>query len=482
MIKALLVALLAPFLLVTASQFENSAIVRTVDLGGSLVHVTTTYAVKALTQGADIYTVALAKEAHANTSWLEAKIKGQSKLLQISDHGATDAPYRLLDIHLPRKLDQGATVNIVLDTVQTHATWPWPETARQEDEQRLKYAADLFVLSPYNTLVQRSKFKAGSPKIISYTEPVDIEQFVGESSVTKSGATVTYGPYNNIPPLDKEFLATKQQTVTIHYNYDYHVLEVTHLKREAEISHWGANLNIQDTLNLYNAGPSLKGHFNRVAYQGQSFYKNVPPHIVPGLVLHLPPGIQNTYYLDQIGNVSTSHLRTTPSVPKNSKSTQYSVFEFKPRYPLLGGWNYSFTLGWDSPLADSGSYDKSTGKYTVEVPIFTVIPGAVVSDAEVSIILPEGATDVEYATPFKPLSSWISTKTTYLDTVGRPMINFEYKQLTDKHAQTILVSYRVPLASHLQKPLAVGVAFFILFATTAIAKRVNLSLGTEKSV
>lgn len=70
------------------------------------------------------------------------------------------------------------------------------------------------------------------------------------------------------------------------------------------------------------------------------------------------------------------------------------MLELKPRYPLLGGWNYSFTLGWDSPLADSVSYDKKTSKYTVEVPILTSIPDAVVTDAELKIILPEGATYV----------------------------------------------------------------------------------------
>lgn len=66
----------------------------------------------------------------------------------------------------------------------------------------------------------------------------------------------------------------------------------------------------------------------------------------------------------------------------------------KPRYPLLGGWNYSFTLGWDAPLEHSTSYNKATGQYTVEIPIMTLIPDAVVGDAELQVILPEGATCV----------------------------------------------------------------------------------------
>lgn len=58
----------------------------------------------------------------------------------------------------------------------------------------------------------------------------------------------------------------------------------------------------------------------------------------------------------------------------------------------MGGWNYNFTLGWDSPLRDSAGYDGTTGKYVVGVPVQTLLPGAVVDEAEVKIIFPEGAT------------------------------------------------------------------------------------------
>ena len=142
-------------------------------------------------------------------------------------------------------------------------------------------------------------------------------------------------------------------------------------------------------LTLFNR---LKGHFTRLIHQSQSYYNRIPPHVIPALTLHLPPGIHSTYYYDLNGNVSTSRVRVAPSVPKASESKKYSTLEMRPRYPLMGGWNYTFTLGWDSPLADSAGYDASTGLYIVGIPVQTVIPGAVVNEAEVKIILPEGAT------------------------------------------------------------------------------------------
>lgn len=68
-------------------SFENTAIVRTVDLGGSLVHVTTTYAVKALEDDSSIYTIALGENEQMKTSWIQAKMKGETAPLQLEKFG-----------------------------------------------------------------------------------------------------------------------------------------------------------------------------------------------------------------------------------------------------------------------------------------------------------------------------------------------------------------------------------------------------------
>lgn len=80
-------SLLAPSFASPSTPFENTAIVRTVDLGGSVVHVTTTYAIKAIDAGSKVYTIALGSEERQKTTWLEAKIKGQQSALSVSEHG-----------------------------------------------------------------------------------------------------------------------------------------------------------------------------------------------------------------------------------------------------------------------------------------------------------------------------------------------------------------------------------------------------------
>lgn len=95
-----------------------------------------------------------------------------------------------------------------------------------------------------------------TPRIISYTTPKNVESFTENTPVSKSGATVVYGPYDIIPPsASSSFVEQYQQPITIHYNHDQAVLEVLKLKRSVEISHWGANLNTEDNIVLHNAGP-----------------------------------------------------------------------------------------------------------------------------------------------------------------------------------------------------------------------------------
>jgi hypothetical protein len=68
-------------------SFENTAIVRSIDLGGTLVHVSTTYGIKALHDRATTYTIALGADEFAKTSWLEVKTKGPGQVLEVEGRG-----------------------------------------------------------------------------------------------------------------------------------------------------------------------------------------------------------------------------------------------------------------------------------------------------------------------------------------------------------------------------------------------------------
>jgi oligosaccharyltransferase complex subunit alpha (ribophorin I) len=72
------------------ASFENTAIVRTIEPAGALVHVTTTYAVKSLSDNALGYVFALSEDDARKTSILDVRIKGASDLLDVKEHGVEE--------------------------------------------------------------------------------------------------------------------------------------------------------------------------------------------------------------------------------------------------------------------------------------------------------------------------------------------------------------------------------------------------------
>ena len=95
----ILLGLFASSLVSAEHSFENTAIVRSVELGGALVHVTTTYAVKALEDDSSIYTIALADAEQKKTSWIQAKMKGQTVPLHLEHFGLNPNTYVLPVCH-----------------------------------------------------------------------------------------------------------------------------------------------------------------------------------------------------------------------------------------------------------------------------------------------------------------------------------------------------------------------------------------------
>lgn len=150
-------------------------------------------------------------------------------------------------------------------------------------------------------------------------------------------------------------------------------------------------------MHLYADTLRLKGHFSRLAHQQTRFHTSSPAQVFTDLTLRLPPTAHSPYYYDTIGNVSTSRFRpgSTPAIQAKSKTRTSprlvdSQLELKPRYPILGGWNYSFVIGYDVPLEDALKSDKGNKKI-LSVPFLTGYKDLSADNVELRIVLPEGA-------------------------------------------------------------------------------------------
>ena len=125
----------------------------------------------------------------------------------------------------------------------------------------------------------------------------------------------------------------------------------------------------------------MKDQFSRVQYS-RNRYASPPSHAVTKLTIPLKHGARNPYYTDIIGNVSTSRFRP-------AKRKEDANLEINPRYPIYGGWNYTFRLGWNVNLHRVQRV--SASERMLKIPLLEGPENIEYETVDINIILPEGS-------------------------------------------------------------------------------------------
>jgi oligosaccharyltransferase complex subunit alpha (ribophorin I) len=94
--------------------------------------------------------------------------------------------------------------------------------------------------------------RSPTPQILSYGKVANT--YTRDSDVTKSSSTLTLGPFHSLPATLGN-TGFEQQPFNVHYETKEPLMGMKRLRRSAEVSHWGANFNIQDDIELVNIGP-----------------------------------------------------------------------------------------------------------------------------------------------------------------------------------------------------------------------------------
>ena len=183
-----------------------------------------------------------------------------------------------------------------------------------------------------------------------------------------------FGPWENVPKL------SHKERLAVVYSHNAPLNEVVNLKRDIWLSHWASTIQFEEYYELTNKAAKLTKGFSRLELMKQIQNQNIrETHFVTVLDMLLPDDATDHYFTDLVGLVSTSHA-------------ERDRFFIRPRFPLFGGWNYNFTIGWTNPLSDflhisSGSSEK----YVASVPLLNGPLDTVYDNVELSIFLPEGA-------------------------------------------------------------------------------------------
>ncbi|KAM0755818.1 Oligosaccharyl transferase alpha subunit [Meredithblackwellia eburnea MCA 4105] len=469
-----------------SSAFKPTSISRTVELGGALTKTSTTYNLeKASGVSGQEWIVGVSGQEGYIEAW--GSDGGSRKELPLTRLGRTGEDITFYSI-TPPTTDSPI---ISLMSVLSHQSTPVPASLPQLAESiGLLWTDDLLAPVAYLNPADRAlvtelkvRVKTPTPKIIAIQNPNGFEQVY-----SKGAAGVTF--------IAKDLSGLGPQLASVHYQNPEAVASFRTLDRLLEVSHWGSNLAVQDSIDLVNSGPKLLGHFARIDHQKLTMQRRSTALSITALSFTLPPRISSPYYYDIVGNVSTSNFRASgppafqlPSQKRKAKkNNEFSQLDIRPRYPLMGGWNYTFTMGYDAPLDD---YLKKNGdKWLLAVPFLTPVKDVAVDDVSIEIRLPEAARNIKVHLPFAVDSLTYPTEApsffrttpgyhkTFLDSTGRPTIKITKKNCGDRHGSAILIEYTTsPLLDLFQKPFAVAAVVTSLFLVVMGIRRIDFTIG-----
>ncbi|KAJ4883919.1 Dolichyl-diphosphooligosaccharide--protein glycosyltransferase subunit 1A [Raphanus sativus] len=460
----LLLLLLLAITVLTTPAFSDlvlSKVERRIDVTSQIARVTKT--LKVVNSGSESvseFTLTFPKFLGNNLAYLtvshsEGKGKAKRSLANLSVEEAN--PKGMPDsvsfytVALPKPLSKGDTLTLEVVAAFTNVLQPFPEKISQRDIHLVMLQESAQYLSPYAVESQSLSVKLPhNARIESYTKL---------ENTKVQGSEIKYGPYKNLAQYS-------YAPIVVHFESKAAFAVAEKLVREIEVSHWG-NVQVTEHYNLVHRGAQLKGEFSRLEYQDRPNPQGVSAF--RHLLARLPPRAHSIYYRDDIGNISTSQMKS------DSKKTEVLI---EPRFPLFGGWKTFFTIGYGLPLSDF--LFASEGKRFLDISFGSPMLDLVTEKLIVQVVLPEGSKDISVTTPFAVKQSH-EIKYSHLDIAGRPVVVLEKNNVVPDHNQNIQVYYKFSNINLLSEPLMLITGFFVLFITCIIYTRADFSISKSSA-
>jgi oligosaccharyltransferase complex subunit alpha (ribophorin I) len=374
----------------------------------------------------------------------------KEKVLKITQKDVEDGNLTYFKVDLEEPIKAGERVIVNVEATFVKILKPYPKYIEQNDDQYVLFETNVYYLSPYDVTKQKTTFKIGDT-IKSYSKEPE--------PVKEENDDVYYGPYENIKP-------GTERIVSLHYKLKDRFIHFESIERTIEISHWCHTVSFKEDLVVHHDGSELKNNFNRIAFQKSQFYTETPSS-VKDMIFVLPPRAEDIFFVDIIGNVSTSAFH---------KDNTRTLLQVLPRYPLFGGWKYTWSQGYNNPLDGNVKYNSKIKKYIFQAPILLSLKNVPIDHFKLNVVLPEGVRNVEVHLPYAFDSDERKMTYSYLDTTGRPTIVLEKDNVCDDHFQYFQISYSLPFYFSFQKPLVVALVIFTLFVISMVWTRIDLSI------
>ncbi|KAI4252007.1 MAG: hypothetical protein LQ352_004523 [Teloschistes flavicans] len=441
--------------------FQNVNLLRTTNLEKGYIRETVNVVIENIDSKAqDQYYIPFSADVIDKVGGLEVRDKKnpgpafKAEVVEYDPNSSTQ--FFLTTLPAPLAPKSQLTLSITYHILSTLT--PLPQKIGQQERQYLLYTFSTYTPSAYPTLKQKTKLKFPT---------TDIPDVIG-GDPDRQGSAFTYGPYNEVVP------AGAREEASVRYEFTKPLIYATRLERDIEVSHWGGNLATEERYWLTNLGASLRENFSRVQWAATQYY-NPPTSALRELKVPLKVGSLNPYFTDDIGNVSTSRFRS---------SRKEALLELKPRYPVFGGWKYSFRIGWDADLKSFlRKLGNPEGGHVLKVPFLEgpkMGEGVSYGKVEVRVILPEGARNVRFETEMPLVGVEEGTHRTFMDTVGRTTLKLTAMNVVDEaRDKTLMVTYDYPFSAAFRKPITIFLGIVAVFATAWGIGQLDVSIGKQ---
>ncbi|KAF2760133.1 Ribophorin I [Pseudovirgaria hyperparasitica] len=378
----------------------------------------------------------------------------------------TESSTEFYRIHLPSPLKPKETLTLSISYTVLSALEPLPAEIEQVAKQYVQYTFSAYTPSAYLTQKQKTKLKFPTSDVPDYSKLPKATNADGKEDPQKQGKEFTYGPYADIP-------AGASAPVAVRYEFTKPLIHASLLERDIEISHWGGNIAFEERYWLTNRGAKLKDHFSRVSWAMTQFQKPAT-FALKELKFPLAVGSVNPYFTDDIGNVSTSRFRS---------NAREANLELKPRYPLFGGWNYKFRVGWDADLKGYLRKLKTGDGYILKVPFLEgpkASEGIEYKRVELRVVLPEGAQNIKFDTSIPLIASDTTLHHTFMDTLGRPTVSLTAINLVDDlRERDLIITYDYAFLAGFRKPIVIFSALVAVFTVAWVVGSIDVSIAAK---
>ncbi|ODV70271.1 Ribophorin I [Hyphopichia burtonii NRRL Y-1933] len=379
---------------------------------------------------------------------------------------------------LPFPIAPNQNVEIKVRYIYTNALTPLPAKIAMDEKQNLLAKLNKLPYSPYPTkeysltftgLLKGQEMQLNLPNLdeikasSDYNVPSTLKPRVEDKSLK-------YGPIiDDIPSFSIEPMG-------LLYEHNRPIAKVNNLQRSIWLPASGVDqLSIEEYYELTNDAAELSSGFSRVDYM-KGRYEHIRKHFsISHLEIPLTSNrnFDDYYYTDHVGVVSTHQVAQNHLI-------------LQPRFPIFGGWNYNFTLGWNNKFSDFvHKVLDQEDTYIIKVPLLNTVRDVFYDNAYINFYLPENAEFVNVSSPIDFESVNVDNELSYLDvSKGHVKVTVHFKDLIDDlHKLDLFVSYKYTPSHYWTKVLKIAAFAFVGLTSYYLIGLIDISIDKEhKSV